>query len=85
MIWQDFVIATAQIFFIVALIPSLTTKDKPALATSTMNMTLVWIVAATQFTLHLWFSTLTAFAIGIGHMTLAVQKSRINRLEKQTR
>lgn len=82
MIWQDLVIATAQIFFIVALIPSLTTKDKPALTTSAMNMTLVWIVAVTQFTLHLWFSTITAFAIGVGHMTLTIQKARINRLEK---
>jgi len=83
MVWQDAVIATAQIFFIVALIPSLITSSKPALATSAMNMMLVWIVAVAQFTLHLWFSTITAFAIGVGHLTLAIQKYRIDRAEQE--
>lgn len=79
MVWQDIVIAVAQIFFVIALIPSITTKDKPALATSAMNMTLVWTVAATMSTLHLWFSTITAFAIGCGHLILTIQKAKINR------
>ena len=81
MVWQDIIIAAAQIFFIVALIPSLTTKDKPALTTSVMNTILVWSIAATQCTLHLWFSAVTAGAIGIGHATLAVQKAKINRAQ----
>ncbi len=79
MIWQDVVIAVAQIFFIVALVPSITTKDKPALITSAMNMTLVWAIAATMVTLHLWFSAITAFAIGLGHLTLTIQKAKINK------
>ena len=73
------VIAIAQIFFIVALIPSITTKDKPALLTSAMNMTLVWAIAITQFTLGLWFSTVTAIAIGVGHLVLTVQKAKTNK------
>lgn len=79
MIWQDIVIAVAQIFFIVALIPSITTKDKPALATSFMNVILVWTISITMVTLQLWFSAVTAFAIGIGHMTLAIQKAKMNK------
>jgi hypothetical protein len=76
MIWQDIVIGVAQVFFVVALIPSITTKDKPALVTSIMNTTLMGIIATTQFTLGLWFSTITAVVIGLGHLTLAIQKAK---------
>ena len=83
MIWQDIVIAIAQVFFVIALIPSIKGTDKPALATSVMNTMLVTIVALTQLTLDLWFSTLTAFAIALGHLILTIQKARINRLKAQ--
>lgn len=82
MIWQDIVIAVAQIFFIVALIPSITTQDKPAVLTSAMNMTLVWAISITQYTLDLWFSTITAVAIGVGHLVLFIQKVKINRQKR---
>ena len=76
--WQDLVIAAAQVFFIIATIPSIKSQDKPALMTSAMNLTLVWIVAATQLTLQLWFSAITAFAIGVCHLTLTIQKAKMN-------
>lgn len=77
--WQDIVISVAQIFFVVALIPSIKGNDKPALATSTMNTVLVSIIAVTQLTLNLWFSAVTAMAIAAGHLTLTIQKARINK------
>lgn len=82
MLWQDIIIAVCQIFFVIALFPSLATNSKPALLTSVMNMTLMGIISGTQFTLHLWFSSITAVVIGIGHMTLAIQKAKMNKAEK---
>ena len=81
MIWQDIVISIAQVFFVVALIPSIRGKDKPALVTSIMNTILVSAIAATQLTLNLWFSALTALAIAAGHLILTIQKAKINRLK----
>jgi len=79
--WQDIVISVAQIFFVIALIPSIRGKDKPALTTSAMNTILVCTVATTLLTLELWFSALTAFAIGVGHLILTIQKAKINRIK----
>lgn len=79
--WQDIVISVTQIFFVIALIPSIRGKDKPALVTSGMNTILVCIIAITLLTLQLWFSAVTAFAIGAGHLMLTIQKAKINRIK----
>jgi hypothetical protein len=77
MSWQDYVIAVAQICFVFAMIPSITSKDKPALSTSIMNVALVSTISICLLTLQLWLSAITALGVGICWLILAIQKSKI--------
>src|SRR5205085_471352 len=54
--WQDLVLAVSQLSFTAALLPTLLSKDKPALTTSLMNGTILLVVAFTLSTLALWFA-----------------------------
>jgi hypothetical protein len=74
--WQDVVIAVAQICFIFAMLPSILSKDKPALATSIMNVVLVTTIATCLFSLHLWLAGTTAIGIAITWLILATQKAK---------
>ncbi len=77
--WQDIVISIAQVCFIFAMLPSILSKDKPALATSVMNVVLVSIIATSLLTLHLWLSGLTAIGIATTWAILAAQKIRLKK------
>ena len=77
--WQDIVIALAQICFIFAMLPSIRSKDKPATATSVMNVGLVSIITICLLTLRLWFSAATALGVAIAWTILAAQKIKINK------
>lgn len=79
MLWQDYVIAIAQIGFIIALIPTLFTKDKPPVSTSFMNVIILAIITFCLFTLELYFSTVTASAIAITWAIVGFQKMKINK------
>lgn len=72
--WQDIVISVCQLLFVVAMVPSIRGKDKPALATSLMNVALVMAIAVSLLTLKLWFSTFTALLVAGSWALLAVQK-----------
>lgn len=74
--WQDIVIAITQIGFIFSMLPSIRSKDKPALLTSVLNVILVSVIATCLLTLHLWLGTITAFMIAGTWAILAVQKSK---------
>ena len=74
MTWQDVVIALSYVCFSLALIPSIKSKDKPALKTSLTTATLNVIVALTQMTLGLWFSALAGLAVASLWFLLAYQK-----------
>ncbi len=78
--WQDIVISVAQLCFIFAMLPSIRSKDKPATATSIMNVVLVCTIAACLLTLKLWFSALTALAIAVTWAILAIQKIKLNKI-----
>jgi hypothetical protein len=80
MVWQDYVIAVAQIGFIIALVPTLRSKDKPPKATSFMTVALLTIIAFCLLTLDLYFSAITAFAIAI---TWAIVGIQVLRQEKE--
>lgn len=80
--WQDVVISITQLCFIFAMIPSIRSNDKPAVATSVMNVVLVGIIAICLLTLRLWFSALTALAVAITWGILAVQKTKLNKSSK---
>lgn len=72
--WQDIVISIVQIGFVIAMIPSITSKNKPALATCVMNVVFVCIVTFCLLTLELWLSAVTAAAVAFTWGILAVQK-----------
>ncbi len=76
--WQDIVISICQIFFVVAMIPSIRSNDKPAFSTSVMNVILVGIIVVCLFTLNLWFSSITAAMVGLTWSVLAIQKRKLD-------
>lgn len=72
--WQDWIFTIGQFIFVIALIPTIRGKDKPAFITSLITTIILFSFAATYTTLQLWgsalFASLNASAWGI----LAVQK-----------
>jgi len=77
--WQDTVISIAQLCFVLAMLPSIRSNDKPAAATSIMNVVLVCTIAASLLSLKLWFSAVTALAIAATWALLAVQKVKLDK------
>jgi hypothetical protein len=77
--WQDIVFTIGNIVFIVALVPSIMGKAKPALSTSLMTGTFMAIFALTYITLGLWFSSIATFCGAAAWLVLAAQKYRQGR------
>ena len=77
--WQDTVIAIAQLAFLPSMIPTIIGNDKPALSTSIMNAIIVTIIVITFATLELWFSVFTGAITATIWTILAIQKVRIDR------
>ena len=63
--------------FIIALLPSIFSKDKPAIATSLITGTVLTIFAFTFATLSLWLSAVSTMFVSIVWFILAFQKWRI--------
>jgi hypothetical protein len=74
MAWQDIVLTIGSLIFAVALIPSLLSKDKPALTTSITTGCVLLVFAFVYTTLSLWFSAISTTITGLMWLTLAVQK-----------
>jgi len=74
MLWQDWIITLGSLVFVIALFPSVLSKDKPALSTSLMTGTVLVIFALTYLTLSLWTSAVTTFLTGALWFVLAIQK-----------
>ena len=72
--WQDWVFSVGQIIFLIALIPTLKGKDKPAILTSIITSLILAIFAFTYFSLKLWFTTVSSIAMTAAWATLAIQK-----------
>jgi hypothetical protein len=79
MFWQDYVIASVQIGFVIALLPSLLGDDKPAETTSFLNAGLLAVLVVCEFTLKLYFSTVTVALTALAWAILGVQKLRENK------
>lgn len=77
--WQDIILTIGSLVFLVALIPSITSKDKPALMTSLMTGLVLFVFAMTYITLDLWFSAVTTALTGMLWLVLAVQKARAKK------
>ena len=74
--WQDKVIAIGQWLFVIALIPTIKARDKPALSTSLMTGTILGVFAFTFTTLSLWISALSTLLVSGMWFILALQKYR---------
>lgn len=79
MIWQDLVFSTGSFLFVIALLPSIFSKDKPPITTSIMTGSVLIIFAAAYTTLSLWLSASITLLTGILWLTLAGQKYIIKK------
>ncbi len=74
--WQDVVLTIGQIIFIVALFPSILSKDKPALQTSLLTSAVSLSIAVVYLSLAVPFAAISAAMNGTLWLVLAVQKWR---------
>jgi hypothetical protein len=74
MSWQDAVLSVGEIIFAIALLPSILSKDKPALATSILNAAVLFIMGFVDLTISLYGTAGGLFLVGILWTILAVQK-----------
>lgn len=72
--WQDVVIAIGNWIFVIALIPTVRAKEKPALSTSILTGAVLAVFSFTFSTLSLLNSAVSAAAISITWFILAGQK-----------
>ena len=83
MIWQDVVITVSQVFFLVALVPTIKSQyEKPPFSTAAMTAFFMSVLVPTVLTLGLYLSAVVTTALALGWWTIAWQvwkkKSRIS-------
>jgi hypothetical protein len=71
--WQDFAITAGTITFIFALIPSIYSNNKPAMATSLMTGSVLTVFTIVYITLSLWFSAVTTAITALLWFVLSAQ------------
>ena len=76
MSWQDVVITAGQIVFFLALLPSIFSEDKPALATSLTTGLVLIAFAFAYLSLDLLFAFATGGITAVCWLVLAYQKFR---------
>lgn len=72
--WQDYVIGIGAFFFIVTLIPSILSSNKPDIKTSVPTALILYIFTFSYITLGLWLAALTTFGTAFAWSILAFQK-----------
>lgn len=77
MSWQEIVLAVGQVVFIVALLPSIFSKDKPQIWTSILTGTVALSISITYATLSLKAAAISTFLNFVAWSILAIQKLRI--------
>lgn len=80
--WQDWIFTIGQFIFVIALIPTIRGKDKPAFITSLITTTILYSFSLTYITLGLWGSAIFASLNATAWVILALQKYRLNRNSK---
>ena len=74
MIWQDVVITMSQLFFLLALIPTIRSSDqKPPLSTALITALFMTVLVPTMFTLHLYLSVAMTSGLTVGWWIIAFQ------------
>lgn len=77
--WQDYVLTAGSIAFVLALIPAVRAKEKPARTTSAMTSFVLWIFAATDVTLGLYWTALTTALTASMWLVLLIQGIRLDK------
>ena len=72
--WQDLILSAAQIIFVVGLIPSIRSSDKPAIATSLLSAFGLALIAIVDLSLGLWFAATVVAITAVQWIILAIQK-----------
>ncbi|MDO8623750.1 MAG: hypothetical protein Q7R54_00100 [bacterium] len=83
MAWQDIILSVGSWIFTIALIPSVLSKDKPALSSSLMTGSVLGVYAVTYVTLSLWAAAASTVLVAAMWYTLAIQKVRLDRAAKR--
>lgn len=76
MSWQDAVFASAQVVFIVALLPAIRSDQKPPFVTCMATMLAMIAILVAVSSLGLWFSTLVTAITATQWCILAYQTFR---------
>jgi hypothetical protein len=71
---QDLILTAGSLIFALALLPSIFSKNKPALSTSLLTAVVVYIFAGVYISLNLWFTAITTLITGSCWSILALQK-----------
>lgn len=74
--WQDVVLTLGSFAFIVALIPTVLSDDKPPAVTSVTTATVLIVFTAVYATLGLYLSTISSGVLSILWWAVAVQSFR---------
>jgi hypothetical protein len=78
--WQDFVLSAGALLFIVALVPTILSKHKPALSSCIMTGSILSVFALVYVTLHLWYAAATTAGTAVTWAILAAQN--ISQMKK---
>ena len=76
--WQDVIFSIGSVIFAIALLPSVFSNDKPALATSVMTGTVLVIFTITYATLGLWSTAIINGMVSTIWWVLAWQVFRLH-------
>jgi hypothetical protein len=77
--WQEIVLTLGQIVFIIALLPSIFSKDKPEIWTSVLTGAVAFSIAITYLTLSLPLAAISTFLNFVAWSILAAQKYKQRR------
>jgi len=76
--WQDFVLASATVAFIIALMPTVLSRtEKPALPTSMLTTVILCVVTLAYLTLSLWVTAAVTSVETLLWAILIVQSLRL--------
>lgn len=79
MIWQDVVLSTGQLVFVIALLPAVIGEEKPPFWTCIITGLTILIFAFTFTTLGLLWSAFTSAMAGVIWLLLAWQSWKLRR------
>jgi hypothetical protein len=79
MIWQDWTMMVGSFVFALALLPSVLSKEKPAVSSSIITGTTLLVFTVCYATMNLWLSFSTSLLTVIMWYILAIQKILIKK------